>query len=152
MESADPGHAVVVALTDDVDVARGDVLVVTGSLVPPVVTEDIVVDVCWMIDQPLIEGSRHWFKHGTRSGHAVVTEIEYRYDLVSANHQPATELVLNDIGRVHLRLGEPIVADIYAHHAEGGRLILIDSATNTTAGAAMIASVKAGPMALKGTS
>jgi sulfate adenylyltransferase subunit 1 len=107
--------------------------------VPPVVTEDIVVDVCWMIDQPLVAGSRHWFKHGTRSGHATVVAIEHRYDLVSAAHQPADQLVLNDIGRVHLRLGEPIVADVYAHHAEGGRLILIDAATNTTAGAAMIA-------------
>ena len=37
----------------------------------------------------------------------------------------------------------PIIADVYAHHAEGGRLILIDAATNTTAGAAMIAAVHA---------
>jgi sulfate adenylyltransferase large subunit len=137
--SAEPGHAVVVELADDVDVARGDVLAVAAAAVPPVVTEDIVVDVCWMIDQPLVAGSRHWFKHGTRSGHATVVAIEHRYDLVSAAHQPADQLVLNDIGRVHLRLGEPIVADVYAHHAEGGRLILIDAATNTTAGAAMIA-------------
>jgi sulfate adenylyltransferase large subunit len=137
--SAEPGHAVVVELADDVDVARGDVLAVAAAAVPPVVTEDIVVDVCWMIDQPLVAGSRHWFKHGTRSGYATVVAIEHRYDLVSAAHQPADQLVLNDIGRVHLRLGEPIVADVYAHHAEGGRLILIDAATNTTAGAAMIA-------------
>ena len=142
--SAEPGHAVVVELTDDVDVARGDVLVVSGATAPPIVTEDIVVDICWMIDQPLIAGSRHWFKHGSRTGHATVTAIEHRYDPVSPNHEPADQLVLNDIGRVHLRLGEPIVADIYAHHAEGGRLILIDAATNTTAGAAMIAAVHPG--------
>ena len=138
--AAESGHAVVVQLADDIDVARGDVLVVSHASVPPVVTEDIVADLCWMIDQPLVVGSRHWFKHGTRSGHAVVTAIEHRYDLVSPDHEPATELVLNDIGRVHLRLGTPIVADVYAHHAEGGRLILIDAATNTTAGAAMIVS------------
>ncbi|MDP2290295.1 MAG: GTP-binding protein [Actinomycetota bacterium] len=143
VDAAEPGHAVVVELADDVDVARGDVLVVSHAAVSPVVTEDIVVDVCWMIDQPLVAGSRHWFKHGTRTGHAVVADIEHRYDLVSGAHQPATELVLNDIGRVRLHLGEPIVADQYDHHAEGGRLILIDAASNTTAGAAMITSVTA---------
>ena len=142
VDSAEPGHAVVVELADDVDVARGDVIVVADAHTPPVVTEQIVVDVCWMIDQPLVAGSRHWFKHGTSSGHATVTRIEHRYDLVSAAHQPADELVLNDIGRVHLQLGEPIIADVYAHHAEGGRLILIDAATNTTAGAAMIAALQ----------
>ena len=102
-----------------------------------------MVDVCWMIDQPLLTGSRHWFKHGTRTGHATVTSIEHRYDLVSLEHEPTDELVLNDIGRVRLSLSEPIVADVYRHHAEGGRLILIDAATNTTAGAAMIAAIAA---------
>ena len=143
VESAEPGHAVVVELTDDVDVARGDVLVAGDAGQAPEVAEDILVDVCWMIDQPLLVGSRHWFKHGTRSGHATVTAIEHRYDLVSLDHQPTDELELNDIGRVHLRLSEPIVADVYRHHAEGGRLILIDAATNTTAGAAMIAAISA---------
>ena len=140
---AGPGHAVVVELADDVDVARGDVLVAGDAPQPPEVAEDIVVDVCWMIDQPLLTGSRHWFKHGTRTGHATVTSIEHRYDLVSLEHEPTDELVLNDIGRVRLSLSEPIVADVYRHHAEGGRLILIDAATNTTAGAAMIAAIAA---------
>ena len=141
VEHAEHGHAVVIELADDVDVARGDVIVATASSTPPVVTEQIAADICWMIDQPLTAGSRHWFKHGTRTGQAVVTRIDHRYDLVSAAHQPTDRLTLNDIGRVHLRLSEPIVADIYRHHAEGGRLILIDAATNTTAGAAMITAV-----------
>ncbi len=143
VDTAAPGHAVVVELADNVDVARGDVLVAGDAAQPPQVAEDVVVDVCWMIDQPLVVGSRHWFKHGTRTGYAIVTAIEHRYDLVSLEHRPTDELELNDIGRVALRLSEPIVADVYRHHAEGGRLILIDAATNTTAGAAMIAAIAA---------
>ncbi|MGB8859723.1 MAG: GTP-binding protein [Ilumatobacteraceae bacterium] len=143
VDAAEPGHAVVVELTDEVDVARGDVLVAGSSATPPVVTEDVVVDLCWMIDQPLTVGSRHWFKHGTRTGHAMVTAIEHCVDLIAADHRPAVELALNDIGRVHLRMTVPIIADLYAHHAEGGRLILIDAATNTTAGAAMIVGLQA---------
>ena len=141
VQHAAPGHAVVVELTHDVDIARGDVLVATAAPTAPQVAEDVLVDVCWMVDQPLLVGSRHWFKHGTRTGHATVTAIEHRYDLVTVAHEATDELLLNDIGRVHLQLSEPIVADVYRHHAEGGRMILIDAATNTTAGAAMIAAI-----------
>jgi len=73
--------------------------------------------------------------------------VEHRYDPGSPNRGPADQLVLNDIGRVHLHVGESIDADIDAHHAEGGRLILIDTATNTTAGAEMIATVRPGSLA-----
>ena len=39
---------------------------------------------------------------------------------------------------IRLSLSEPIVAEVYAASREGGRLILVDEATNTTAGAVMI--------------
>jgi len=40
-----------------------------------------------------------------------------------------------------LLLSEPIVADRYIDNPEGGRMILIDEATNSTAGALMITAV-----------
>ncbi|MEI6497022.1 MAG: GTP-binding protein [Actinomycetota bacterium] len=142
VSDAAPGHAVVVELADDVDAPRGDVIVVgrPGSASPQV-GDEVQVDLCWMIDRPLGVGSRWWFKHGTRTGHAEVTEVSFRYDLASLAHLPATELALNDIGRVRLRLGEQIIADAYDEHPEGGRMILIDPADNVTAGAAMLVSV-----------
>ncbi|HEY4333619.1 MAG TPA: adenylyl-sulfate kinase, partial [Ilumatobacteraceae bacterium] len=144
VDVADDGHALVVELADRVDVARGDVLVAIDSPVPPTVGEIVEADVCWMIDQPLVVGSRLWFKHGSRTGRAVVTELHHRYDLVSLDHEPVSELVLNDLGRITVRLSEPIVADRYADNPAGGRLILIDEATNSTAGAAMLVSTSAG--------
>ncbi len=137
---AQAGHALVVELADKVDVSRGDVLVAVASPEAPAVVESIEADVCWMIDQPMVVGSRLWFKHGSRTGRAVVTAIEHRYDLVSLNRDEATQLELNDLGRVRVQLSEPIVADRYVDNAAGGRLILIDEATNSTAGAAMIVS------------
>jgi sulfate adenylyltransferase subunit 1 (EFTu-like GTPase family) len=47
-------------------------------------------------------------------------------------------LSLNDLGRVRLLLSEVIVADRYHVLPEGGRMILIDPADNTTAAAAMV--------------
>ena len=139
VDQADVGHALVVELADKVDVARGDVLVSADSTEAPFVGEQVEVDLCWMIDQPLTVGSRWWFKHGSRTGRAVVTSIEYLHDLASLDQLPVSELGLNDLGRIRLQLSEPIVADRYVDNPDGGRMILVDEATNSTAGAAMIA-------------
>ncbi len=139
VDQAEIGHAIVVELADKVDVSRGDVLVSADSAEAPFVGEEVEVDLCWMIDQPLTVGSRWWFKHGSRTGRAVVTSIEYRHDLASLDHLRVSELGLNDLGRIRLQLSEPIVADRYVDNPDGGRMILIDEATNSTAGAAMIA-------------
>jgi sulfate adenylyltransferase subunit 1 (EFTu-like GTPase family) len=132
--SAGAGQAITVSLDDTIDVARGDVLVV-GVALP---TEVVSGHVCWMIDQPLREGSRYWFKHGTRVGRAVVDAVEYRHDLHSLEPIAAEQIELNDLAMVRLTLSEPIVASPYEISREGGRLILVDEATNTTAGAMMI--------------
>jgi sulfate adenylyltransferase subunit 1 (EFTu-like GTPase family) len=139
---AGPGHAVVVQLATDVDVARGDVLAATGAI-PPVIGDDVVVDLCWMIDRPLTVGSRWWFKHGTRSGHAVVAAVQYHLHAVTLEREQVGELGLNDLGRVRLQLSETIVADQYHVLPESGRMILIDPADNTTAAAAMVHEVLA---------
>ncbi|MEP7112533.1 MAG: phosphoadenosine phosphosulfate reductase family protein, partial [Ilumatobacteraceae bacterium] len=116
------------------DVARGDVLV-AGVALP---TEVVSGHVCWMIDAPLRAGSRYWFKHGTRVGRATVDAVEYRHDLHTLEPISADQIELNDLAMVRLSLSEPIVASPYEVSREGGRLILVDEATNTTAGAMMI--------------
>ncbi len=141
IEDAASGHAVVIELASNVDVARGDVLVVSSGRVAPSVGETVEADVCWMVEQPLTVGSRWWFKHGSRTGRATVTAIDYRHDLASLDREPTHELALNSLGRVRLLLSEPIVADRYVDNPEGGRMILIDEASNSTAGAAMITAV-----------
>ena len=136
IDKAVPGQAISVVLADQVDVSRGDVLLVDTE---PTITSTVIADVCWMHETPLEVGGRLWFKHGTRVGKATVTAIEHRVELQTLDLEPATALGLNDLGRVTLSLSTPIAALPYAHHAEAGRLILIDERDNVTAGAAMIA-------------
>ena len=50
----------------------------------------------------------------------------------------ATELGLNDIGRVRLRTTQPLFVDDYARNRVTGRFILVDEATNATVGAGML--------------
>ena len=132
------GQAVSVELADDLDVSRGDVIALVDNALP-LVGQDVTADLCWMIETPLVVGSRVWLKHGTRQLQAVVSELLHVLDLASLepDARPAA-LGLNDIGRVRLRLAHPIAADPYAISRSTGCFILIDPATHATAAAGMI--------------
>lgn len=96
--------------------------------------------VCWMSDvRPLTRGARLIVKHTTRTVKAVVRDLQYRLDVNTLHRdENADRLTLNDIGRVSLRTTLPIFHDAYGRNRQTGGLILIDEATNTTVGAAMI--------------
>jgi bifunctional enzyme CysN/CysC len=52
--------------------------------------------------------------------------------------ESAAQLALNEIGRVTLRVTQPLFCDPYSRNRLTGGLILIDEATSATVGAAMI--------------
>ncbi len=67
--AAPAGQSVTVRLADDVDVARGDMLVAgapagtPGGI--PVPTRELTAEVCWMAEAPLRPGGRYALKHTT---------------------------------------------------------------------------------------
>ncbi len=88
-------------------------------------------------------GGRYVIHHTTRSARAVIDRLEYRVDVNSLDRQTdATELSLNEIGRVHLRTSTPLVVDPYSRNRITGSFILIDESTNDTVGAGMIRSAR----------
>ena len=132
--------SVVIRLEDNLDVSRGDMLAHPDSA--PVLARSLEATVCWMSERPLTPGARLGVKHTTRSVRAIVDGIEDRLDFVTLTPVAApSELGLNDIGRVRLRLSGPLAADLYAANRATGAIILIDEATNDTVAAGMITSV-----------
>jgi bifunctional enzyme CysN/CysC len=132
-----PPMSVTVRLADDLDVSRGDLL--SGPADPPEVAQDLDALVCWMTDQPLRPRQRLAVKHTTRTVRGMVRELAYRLDVNTLERDPdATELGLNDIGRVRLRTTQPLFVDDYLRNRATGRFILIDEATNATVGAGML--------------
>ena len=137
VEEAYPTISVIIRLADDLDVGRGDMLSRPGN--QPSVTQDIEATVCWMVDRPLVAGARYTLKHTTRSVRAVVREVRYRLDVNTIHRdESASSLGLNDIGRIALRTTAPVMVDPYRRNRTTGSFILIDEATNGTAGAGMI--------------
>jgi bifunctional enzyme CysN/CysC len=137
VEEAYPPMSVTVRLADDIDVSRGDMICRVHN--QPSVGQDIDAMVCWMTDAPLVPNAKYAIKHTTRSARAVVKNLQYRLEINSLHRdETADRLVLNEIGRVTLRTTQPLFYDEYRRNRTTGSFILIDEATNTTAGAGMI--------------
>jgi bifunctional enzyme CysN/CysC len=138
LDEAFPPMSVTLLLDDDVDISRGDMICRPHNR--PTVTQDVEAMVCWMVgDKPLTPRSRLVVKHTTRTVKAIVRDLHYRIDVNTLHRdEDATQLGLNEVGRVTLRLTQPIFSDPYSRNRQTGGLILIDEATNATAGAAMI--------------
>jgi len=130
--------SVTLLLDDDVDISRGDMICRPNNR--PAAAQDIEAMVCWMSsDQALARRSRLVVKHTSRTVKAIVTDLHYRIDVNTLHRdESATQLGLNEIGRVRLRLTQPIFCDPYARNRTTGGLIVIDESTNATVGAAMI--------------
>ncbi len=130
--------SVTLLLDDDVDISRGDMICRPNNR--PAVAQDIEAMVSWMSsDLPLARRSRLIVKHTSRTVKAIVTDLHYRIDVNTLHRdEAATQLGLNEIGRVRLRLTQPVFCDPYTRNRTTGGLILIDEGTNATVGAAMI--------------
>jgi sulfate adenylyltransferase subunit 1 len=130
--------SVTLVLEDDLDISRGDMICRPHN--QPLATQDVEVMVSWMADAPaLTPRSRLIVKHTTRTVKAMVRDLHYRLD-VNTLHRDETvsRLTLNEIGRISLRLTQPLFCDPYSRNRQTGGLILIDESTSATVGAAMI--------------
>jgi bifunctional enzyme CysN/CysC len=138
VDEAFPPMSVTLLLDDDVDISRGDLICRPHN--HPHAAQDIEGMVCWMsADRPLAPRSRLIVKHTTRTVKGIVTDLQYRIDVNTLHRdETAAQLGLNEIGRVRMRLTQPVFADPYARNRMTGGMILIDEATNTTVGTVMI--------------
>jgi sulfate adenylyltransferase subunit 1 len=136
LAAAEAEQSVTLLLADEIDISRGDMIVRQGQ--QPGRLDALVADICWLSDRPLDPQRRYLLRHTTREVKAKVVNIAHRVDVASGRTVDASGLTMNDIGRVSLRLGQPVFADPYERNRSTGAFILIDEATNDTVGAGMI--------------
>jgi sulfate adenylyltransferase large subunit len=137
LEAACAGMSVTLLLEDEIDVSRGDIICHADNV--PQLSRELTATVCWMADAPLRAGGRYAIKHATHAARVIVEEIVDHVDVHTLSpDRAASELGLNDIGRVRLRTSKPMAFDAYARNRATGSFILIDESTNDTVGAGMI--------------
>ena len=118
LDTAFSPMSVTLTLEDEIDLSRGDVIAVG----------DVEVDcgfeaqVVWMDERPLNPARVYLLKQASRT---VTAEF-------------SRGLVLNQIGSVAVTAAKPLVFDRYVDNRTMGGFIVVDPATNFTAGAGMI--------------
>ena len=135
-DGAAAGESVMVTLADEIDLSRGDVIAARDQR--PQLADQFAADLVWMDQDHLLPGRQYLLKSMTRTLPAQVTELKYRLDVDTLEHNAAKVLELNEIGVVNVSTAEPIAFDPYAENRETGGFILIDRFSNRTVAAGMI--------------
>jgi sulfate adenylyltransferase subunit 1 len=137
LDSAHAGRSVTLLLEDDVDISRGDTIASPQDAPEPI--GDFEATVCWLAEKPLRPGARLQLKHGTRTTQAIVGAIVERFDEQELTTEQSPEtLELNEIGKISVRVADPIVADDYRVNRHTGSFLLIDPAGGNTLAAGLV--------------
>ena len=131
-------HSAGVILDREVDVSRGDWLLATDEANQNSGIKEITATVAWMDEEPLIPGRIYWALHGHRWVKAKIKRIVSHININTLESHDATQLDANAIGVVELAMLEPIAALPYKQSRGLGSLILVDTASHKTSGAALV--------------
>ncbi|TGM97743.1 sulfate adenylyltransferase subunit 1 [Leptospira dzoumogneensis] len=136
VEEAFAPMSVTILLEDEIDISRGDMLVVDKH--QPTVSQDLEAEVCWMDAKSLVPGNKYLLRQTTGSVKSAVKEISFRIDIQTHEKLESSQLALNEIGRIKIRTAKPIAFDSYSENRGTGSFVLVDEGTNNTVGAGMI--------------
>jgi bifunctional enzyme CysN/CysC len=135
-EEARSGEAVTLTLAEDLDIARGDVLV--HPHMRPSVADQLAAHLVWMGDEPLLPGRSYWMRIGTHWVPASVSTIKHKLDVQHLDPLAARTLALNEIGFCNLATAVPVAFDPYKENRAAGGFILVDRYSHQTVAAGMI--------------
>lgn len=131
------GQPVVLHVSDDVDISRGDFFVTAEEL--PFVEKDVEVLLCWLDQKSLQPGNKYLLQHHSRILKAVVKEIDYKINVNTLVKEKAEgDIKLNEIVKVTLRTAQPLVFDSFINNKRTGSAILVDETSNSTVAACII--------------
>jgi bifunctional enzyme CysN/CysC len=134
--AAQQGQAVTLVLDREIDVSRGDVIALADQ--PLESTDQFEATLIWMDEEGGLVGRTYDLKLGTQTVAASITSIKYRVDVNTLRHEPASQLLLNDIGMCNVATNRPVVFDTYGHSRALGGFILIDRLSRDTVAAGLI--------------
>jgi bifunctional enzyme CysN/CysC len=127
LAEAATGRAITLTLSDEIDIARGDLLVDPRRR--PTVTRQFSADIVAMHETSVQPRQSFLLKIGTTTVPASVTRVVDRLDLEALRRAPGEELPFNAIGRVWIEAAVPLAFDPYTENRVTGGFILIDRAT-----------------------
>ncbi|MCO6184707.1 sulfate adenylyltransferase subunit CysN [Rhizobium sp. L1K21] len=136
LERAVEGQAVTIALNDEIEVSRGNMLVAPSDR--PHVADQMQAHIIWFDANPMIPGRSYILRTETDSVNCSITDLKYEIDVNTFAHEAAKSLEMNGVGVCNISLQSPIAFDAYKSNRVTGNFVIIDRFTNATLGAGMI--------------
>jgi len=137
------GQSVLLTLTADIDVARGDVMV--SDVAAVALVSKARVHLFWAGDQPLRQGQTFIARLGTSTATAVVAAIDYVIDVLDYDRAPAETVEANGLATITIAFDRPMPLVPYAECRELGGFILIDRMTYDTVALGLIVAAAEDP-------
>src|SRR5699024_4209840 len=129
LETAGAPQSVALRLADDIDTARGSVIVAAGTLPEP--SKQLRAEVIPFTTEDPISGQKVLVKTGTTSVKAIIT-IEEKRNLATSQLEPAEALAGNDIGLAQVKLAAALPIPDFRDHGPAGAFLIIDLQTGNT--------------------
>jgi sulfate adenylyltransferase subunit 1 len=136
LSEAFAGQSITVTLADEIDISRGDMLVLASDAVP--LTNHLQAHIVWMAEKTLQPNADYLFKFASKVVNGKIETIHHRIDVNTQEHMAVSQLQLNDIAVVDVLLNQAVVVDTYKTNRATGAFIVIDRITNITVGAGMV--------------
>jgi bifunctional enzyme CysN/CysC len=134
---APTGSSITLTLADQLDLARGDMIVRPDAA--PAVVDQFAAHLIWLDETHLLPGRTYTLRLGTQTAAASVTALKHKLDVSTGAEIATRVLESNEIGFCNLAAATPIALDSYADNRATGAFILIDRISARTVAAGMVA-------------
>ncbi len=140
-----PPMSVMLALEDEIDVSRGEMLVHPDNV--PLIGRNFEAMLVWMDEEKMDLEKSFFLKQTTNTSRTRIDSIRYKVDVNTMEHlsvengklaKEEVPMQLNQIARVVLTSSKELFFDPYTENKATGSFILIDPITNNTSAAGMI--------------
>ncbi|MQP24610.1 GTP-binding protein [Flavobacterium sp. LMO8] len=132
---AKAGDNVVLHFDNNIDVSRGDTIVLSNQLPPE--SNQINTWISWLDNAQLQLGKTYLLQHRFKNVRVKIQSINQKWNINEWQFTPTEEIKLNDIAQITLKTNQPLFFDAFDKNAKSGNAILIDETTFNTVGALM---------------
>lgn len=137
LDRAAAGQEVTLALADEIDVSRGDMI--TGANFRPHMAAASAATLFWMSETALVPGRTYYLKTSAKTVSATVDGPLQEINLETLRAGPVDTFVMNTVGDCTILFDREMVVDAYRENRETGSFILIDRESFETVGMGLIA-------------
>jgi len=136
LDAAHNGQSVILHLSDDIDISRGDFIV---SATHAALSErSFEANISWFENKVLDTNQVYLLQTHSKITKIKIPEILYKFDVNTQERIYDEDIRLNDIGRIVVKAADEVVFDLNRDFPENARAIIVDPRNNLTVGALIV--------------